>query len=266
MAERACACGAPLNEGEAATFTVCDSCWDKAHERRVHKEVGVVRVVRTVRSARCPQPCPTCHALMGMCGCCVAAIAEASEKDASPDWMQEARERCDAATPGPWRRLPDMSVVEAEEDGSLVADTDPTAIQYGTPQASDAATIVAQAHANAEFIAAARDDLPRALDEIERLRQLSEAVQGQAQNLGNCIIERDTLRARVRELESGWSSAVRALAAADALADSARLHSNHDCLCIPKCRDREEHGLPPLRCETCRLRAALDAYVEARRG
>jgi len=28
-------CGAPMNEGEAKTFTVCDACWDKAHPARL---------------------------------------------------------------------------------------------------------------------------------------------------------------------------------------------------------------------------------------
>lgn len=32
--EYKCTCGAPMNEGEAKTFTCCDACWDKAFPKK----------------------------------------------------------------------------------------------------------------------------------------------------------------------------------------------------------------------------------------
>lgn len=108
------------------------------------------------------------------------------------DWLEAARERCERAAPKPW------VVGERDRDGTEIL---AKGVNQGYPDEVGTVADVMWG-ADAEFIAAVRTDLPCALDEIERLVRLNEAFQGQAQNLGGRLVERKTLRARVRELEA----------------------------------------------------------------
>jgi hypothetical protein len=76
-----------------------------------------------------------------------------------------ARARCEAATPGPWGQAESVP-------GALVAAHAPGMNLLGTftfPDGEEYAVVSAKA--DAAFIAAARQDLPAALDEIEALRE-----------------------------------------------------------------------------------------------
>ena len=77
-------------------------------------------------------------------------------------WMREARERLDAATPGPWAA--DLSEIHAEANRG----------RKGMPWSSDGTGIadVALYPADASFIAHAPEDLRRALDVLERVEAL----------------------------------------------------------------------------------------------
>ena len=75
------------------------------------------------------------------------------------DEIKQARALCEAATPGPWYRHPSVlwGTVTTKEEGR------------GEP-------IAQAAPSNGDFIAAARELLPKALDEIERLRNLGDRI------------------------------------------------------------------------------------------
>ncbi len=82
----------------------------------------------------------------------------------SETYLNEVRERCAAATPGPW-----VSIVEGRDQPLGGA----SFIMRGKKEAweedlyLDGGTIADQ-----DFIAHARQDIPLLLDEIERLRKL----------------------------------------------------------------------------------------------
>ena len=74
------------------------------------------------------------------------------------------RARCNAATPGRWQKANDHIVdVHGPDGGALICDCeDLGSYEYSLSERD--------AEANAEFIAAARSDVPALLAEVERLR------------------------------------------------------------------------------------------------
>ena len=169
---------------------------------------------------------------------CDACWDKAHPKAPAPNryWLEAARERCERAAPKPW------AMGERDRDGTEILTK---GVNQGYPD--DVGTVAeVMWGADAEFIAAARTDLPRALDEIERLRDERddilirefESADEQAAQRAALVKERDTLRARVGELEErvhkadGMANEVNiltrevraaayALTAADALAEAA---------------------------------------------
>ena len=82
----------------------------------------------------------------------------------SDERIAEIRERCDKATPGPWsvdEESGDVWVPSIWRSVAIIEDLD---LPLVNPAADRA------------FIAAARQDVPDLLDEVERLRRLEEAV------------------------------------------------------------------------------------------
>jgi hypothetical protein len=77
------------------------------------------------------------------------------------------RERCDAATPGPWRH---MREGRDHTSGDSFIMTGSPGNRRGDLYVTSAAGPVSAA--DYEFIAIARRDIPALLDEIERLRRL----------------------------------------------------------------------------------------------
>lgn len=114
--------------------------------------------------------------------------------------LMQIRERCDAATPGPWiqgmvsgqcRAKHQHSRTACVHEFEITADS-----KYEREQVSiapnvtligsdDHGTILSEQ--NAAFIAAARTDVPALLDEVARLREL--VVEGHYQ-LDGCMVER----------------------------------------------------------------------------
>ncbi len=84
----------------------------------------------------------------------------------SPASLAAARAICDAATPGPWYALP------AYDDRSGGIATRPDREGYGADIVRTDSGIYPPVRSDAEFIALARDLLPLALAEVERLRAL----------------------------------------------------------------------------------------------
>jgi hypothetical protein len=80
----------------------------------------------------------------------------------SKDYLAEIRKRCDAATPGPW-----ISSIEDRDhtSGSNV-------ILRGVDRSEDDLELLGGTVADYDFIAHARQDVPKLLEEIERLRTL----------------------------------------------------------------------------------------------
>lgn len=72
--------------------------------------------------------------------------------------LREIRARCDAATPSPWR-----ASVERRDHWAGSSFIDTPRQQFEIDGATDA---------DYDFIAAARQDIPTLLDEVERLRAL----------------------------------------------------------------------------------------------
>lgn len=96
----------------------------------------------------------------------------------STDWIAQARARCEQATPGPWSRH-DFGYPGQEEPSSIVVHAgrfDWRSIEEGGFVAMTPAWD-AQENDNAEFIAAARTDLPRALAALERVRALCDQAE-----------------------------------------------------------------------------------------
>ena len=82
----------------------------------------------------------------------------------SDERLREMQERCDKATPGPWsvdEESGDVWVPSIWRSVAIIEDLD---LPLVNPAADRA------------FIAAARQDVPDLLDEVERLRRLEEAV------------------------------------------------------------------------------------------
>jgi hypothetical protein len=93
--------------------------------------------------------------------------------DFSPARIAELRALAEKATKGPWRQhLVDDTVI-IDYDGNTIAETFP---EGGVDDKIDYDTDTEQREHNAAFIAAARDALPAALDEIERLRAENEKL------------------------------------------------------------------------------------------
>jgi hypothetical protein len=81
----------------------------------------------------------------------------------TPEELTAIRKRAEKATPGPWRYILD----DHEELVTSVDVTDTVVETYARDEESDA---------NIEFIAHAREDIPRLFAEIERLRTALEEV------------------------------------------------------------------------------------------
>lgn len=106
----------------------------------------------------------------------------------TPEQRQDAKERCEAATSGEWRRccdgdcpchqvwtIPGDHPVFTADGRQCIG---PTHHKWGdSPEAIYGEVRDEQAKANARFIAAARTDLPMALDEIDRLNRLLDAME-----------------------------------------------------------------------------------------
>lgn len=85
------------------------------------------------------------------------------------DWVELAMERCEAATPGPWRAV----------DGD---DMEGAVIEKANDAEAEHMRRVAQAdgyeeNENADFIAHARTDLPRALAAVRAADELAEYIE-----------------------------------------------------------------------------------------
>ena len=105
---------------------------------------------------------------------------DSSTGDWTPERIEEARERCAAATPGPW---------EIDHEGL---------VRTASPEMLDEPIVLASTYPGEEgrlqwstedraFIAHARADLPAALAEIERLRDLlREADKAPAEKCARC--------------------------------------------------------------------------------
>jgi len=89
-------------------------------------------------------------------------------------WEDEARQRLDASTPGPWRVVEGDQVVHADDDGFIWH-------AHARPGEADA---------DAEFIAHAPDDLRQALDALDQVRRENEQF---VAALGDCNDEKDRL-------------------------------------------------------------------------
>jgi len=74
--------------------------------------------------------------------------------------LAEIRNRTNTATPGPW----------CHREGFIETCCEPSQLLGVTLQRSEAGLDALPGLANAEFIAQARTDVPRLLDEIDRLR------------------------------------------------------------------------------------------------
>lgn len=101
-------------------------------------------------------------------GCDADIVAGVTNEKTSPVDVAAIRERCEAATPGPWIRDPEYaSVCAPARDGECVA---VCSMSDGPPAAGWVA--------DAEFIAHAREDIPVLLAEIERLQAVVEGCHG----------------------------------------------------------------------------------------
>ena len=84
------------------------------------------------------------------------------------DWIDEAIERCDAATPGPWRE----GTLNVWHDASVtrVADTERHWMEAGEFHHRGVDSCYRE-QCDARFIANARQDLPRALAIVQAARE-----------------------------------------------------------------------------------------------
>ena len=80
----------------------------------------------------------------------------------SDDYIEEVRNRCEAATAGPW-----VSSIEGRDHTS-----GESVILRGVNSSEDDLYLSGGTDADHDFIAHARQDIPKLLDEIERLRNL----------------------------------------------------------------------------------------------
>lgn len=117
--------------------------------------------------------------------------------------LQAIKERAEAATPGPWE------VVKSKEAGVQIG----TAWKHGQLKAG--VPVVTTAHGvnsvtiyindgNAEFIAAAREDVSVLLDEVERLTQIIRELHAEKVTLiMTAEMNEATLLAEIERLEGG---------------------------------------------------------------
>ncbi|WP_433465732.1 hypothetical protein [Spirillospora sp. CA-128828] len=135
----------------------------------------------------------------------------------TPEQLAEIRQRVDGATAGPWK-AEDLFVVAGEQhvaDLEWLADTDEEWAEFGR---------------NAVFVAAARQDVPALLDEVERLRAerdnawnvVREGAANMRAQLATVRDERDEARTlagvrgeaerdRLAEQAAGWEQKAAAL-------------------------------------------------------
>lgn len=97
-------------------------------------------------------------------------------------WREEAQARCEKATPGPWQadlsELDDVVVWAGEErPRDLVFNMGERVTMVGTTYAHDAE--------NGQFVAHAREDLPRALALLAQCEEALAAVPGW--HMGDCV-------------------------------------------------------------------------------
>ena len=86
-----------------------------------------------------------------------------SSEHLSDEELEDIKKRCESATPGPW-----ISYVEGRDHTS---GSNFIMIGTGTNRQKDM-EIIGATVADQDFIANARQDIPRLLDEVVRLRQL----------------------------------------------------------------------------------------------
>lgn len=95
-----------------------------------------------------------------------------------PEERQAIRERVNKATPGPWffygREEGEYLLLMAEREGDndIVMDVDPLK------------NVMTVSDGNGEFIAAAREDVPKLLDEVECLRSAIQQVIPRLNDIG----------------------------------------------------------------------------------
>lgn len=94
--------------------------------------------------------------------------------------LNAIKERVAKATPGPWDEMDDLFVIEGDGliIGELIAKT--------------------EIKADAEFIAAAREDVPALVAEVERLQNRCELYEEARRNDGKMIEYKDAEIARLR--------------------------------------------------------------------
>ena len=112
----------------------------------------------------------------------------------TPEEIAEARELCAKATPGPWN---DRWV--AQVSGGVCCFIDTAHSRKLSTEADDLAIeLECATKADASFIAAARELLPKALDEIERLRSERDDADRRASHYAEdaaiTVAERDAAR------------------------------------------------------------------------
>lgn len=113
------------------------------------------------------------------------------------DELEAIRMRCDAATPGPWE------VGEDEKEQAATLRARPVLATTGSPQGGPVDVIIpfGRAYSDARFCATARIDVPRLLDEVDRLRGLiSHDTAWRSKWEGELGAERDQLQAEVARL------------------------------------------------------------------
>ena len=79
------------------------------------------------------------------------------------DDIQEIRSRCEAATPGPWKSYLDGSDHSCGSDFIMTG-------AFGSSDRGEDLEIIGATIADYDFIAHARQDIPKLLEEIERLK------------------------------------------------------------------------------------------------
>lgn len=99
----------------------------------------------------------------------------------TPDELKAIRDRCEAASEGPWamlylEQLEGMKYPEARDEPRVVNDSD--FICDGDKHFMSTR--------NLDFIAHSRTDIPKLLDEVERLRELVEAMRDSSRSIISC--------------------------------------------------------------------------------
>jgi hypothetical protein len=97
--------------------------------------------------------------------------------------LQAIRERCEKATPGPWRTVGKKPGYEVE---MIVAGD---YADEGEPDLVVEVWASADNKADAEFIAHAREDVPKLLDEVKELREINDWLRKENAKLSNGLHE-----------------------------------------------------------------------------